>query len=115
MIDYFVTDNNGLIIQSGSCHIESELPTGIVYQIKVDPNATHYINGEFVVKENIEQIRIDALQKRYSLLLTSDWTQLPDAPADKEAWANYRQHLRDITEQPDFPIKIDWGTPPSEV
>jgi hypothetical protein len=26
----------------------------------------------------------------------SDWTQLPDAPVDKEAWAEYRQALRDL-------------------
>lgn len=34
-------------------------------------------------------------------LAASDWTQLPDAPADKAAWAEYRQNLRDITKAPD--------------
>jgi hypothetical protein len=29
----------------------------------------------------------------------SDWTQLPDAPADKAAWATYRQALRDLPAQ----------------
>lgn len=29
-------------------------------------------------------------------LAVSDWTQLDDAPADKAAWADYRQKLRDI-------------------
>jgi len=46
------------------------------------------------------------------LLAASDWTQLPDAPVDKQAWANYRQALRDfpstwtpgpIVEFPDAP------------
>ena len=32
------------------------------------------------------------------LLFTSDWTQLPDAPCDAEAWAAYRQQLRDLPE-----------------
>ena len=46
-------------------------------------------------------------------LLASDWTQLPDVPlATKEAWATYRQALRDITEQPD-PFNIVWPTPPA--
>jgi hypothetical protein len=33
---------------------------------------------------------------RDRLLKESDWTQLPDAPVDREAWATYRQTLRDF-------------------
>jgi hypothetical protein len=46
---------------------------------------------------------------RNDLLAQSDWSQLPDAPCDHEAWATYRQALRDFpatwTEGPeaDFP------------
>lgn len=55
-----------------------------------------------------ESIRAD----RDVLLAKSDWTQLPDVPiATKEAWAVYRQELRDITLQPD-PFNIVWPTPP---
>lgn len=54
-----------------------------------------------------------ARAKRDSLLSASDWTQLPDAPVDHAAWATYRQALRDITKQPDFPFNINWPTPPS--
>ena len=32
-------------------------------------------------------------------LAQSDWTQLPDAPVDKAAWASYRQALRDLPAQ----------------
>jgi hypothetical protein len=50
--------------------------------------------------------------RRDALLVQSDWTQLPDVPlATKEAWATYRQQLRDITLQPD-PHNISWPTPP---
>jgi len=50
--------------------------------------------------------------RRDALLVQSDWTQLPDVPlATKEAWAAYRQQLRDITFQPD-PHNISWPTPP---
>lgn len=63
---------------------------------------------------DLEAWAADAKQKRQVLLYQSDWTQLPDAPVDKQAWAEYRQHLRDISEQSGFPTKIDWGTPPSE-
>ena len=30
------------------------------------------------------------------LLSSSDWTQVADAPVDKNAWAAYRQALRDF-------------------
>ena len=46
---------------------------------------------------------------RNDLLAQSDWSQLPDAPCNREAWATYRQALRDLpatwTEGPeaDFP------------
>lgn len=33
---------------------------------------------------------------RDRLLKESDWTQVADAPVDREAWAIYRQTLRDF-------------------
>ena len=59
----------------------------------------------------------EAIYKRNHLLFMSDWTQGLDSPLsdeDREAWQVYRQHLRDITQQTDFPFTIDWGTPPNE-
>jgi hypothetical protein len=50
--------------------------------------------------------------QRNTLLQQSDWTQLPDVPlATKEAWAIYRQALRDVTDQPD-PFNIVWPVAP---
>ena len=36
------------------------------------------------------------LKHRNRLLADSDWTQTNDAPVDREAWATYRQQLRDF-------------------
>ena len=33
---------------------------------------------------------------RDRLLADSDWTQVADAPVDRDAWATYRQALRDF-------------------
>lgn len=50
---------------------------------------------------------------RAQLFAESDWTQLPDVPiATQTAWANYRQALRDITDQPGFPTNIQWPERP---
>ena len=39
---------------------------------------------------------------RVKELKETDWTQLPDAPVDKTAWATYRQALRDLPLVTDF-------------
>jgi hypothetical protein len=49
---------------------------------------------------------------RNNLLKDSDWTQLADSPADKTAWATYRQALRDVTQQAGFPQTITWPDSP---
>jgi hypothetical protein len=41
-----------------------------------------------------------------------DWTQVADAPVDKEVWATYRQALRDVTAQEGFPWTITWPEAP---
>jgi len=40
---------------------------------------------------------------RNQLLTASDWTQLPDAPVNREAWAAYRQALRDLPNHVNWP------------
>lgn len=42
-------------------------------------------------EEKINLVRL----YRNNLLMASDWTQLPDSSVDKQAWAVYRQELRD--------------------
>ena len=59
-----------------------------------------------------EQLTTAARAKRNQLLTVSDWTQVIDAPVDQAAWAVYRQALRDITSQPEFPETIIWPTQP---
>jgi len=49
---------------------------------------------------------------RNKRLSDCDWTQLADSTADKAAWATYRQALRDITAQADFPWTVTWPDQP---
>lgn len=42
-----------------------------------------------------EYLRERMRARRDLLLQKSDWTQLPDSPVDVNAWAVYRQALRD--------------------
>ena len=50
---------------------------------------------------------------RTDKLKESDWTHTTDSTvANKEAWATYRQALRDITSQVGFPWTITWPDAP---
>jgi hypothetical protein len=73
------------------------------YRFNIDP--------ELVPDEWVwERLRI----LRDRLLSESDWTQLPDAPVDSAAWADYRQALRDLPENTDDPRQADWPEPPTD-
>ena len=50
--------------------------------------------------------------ERDRLLTASDWTQVADAPVDAQAWADYRQTLRDIPQTQDDPDSIVWPETP---
>jgi len=53
--------------------------------------------------------------KRDQLLKETDWTQLPDVPQEtKTLWEPYRQSLRNITEQPEFPLNVVWPVKPTQ-
>ena len=83
-----------------------------------------YIEARAVYAVNVEALSQDELDQRVASkwgairnerngkLAASDWTQLADAPVDEEAWADYRQALRDITNQAD-PFDIEWPVEPS--
>jgi hypothetical protein len=53
-------------------------------------------------------------QQRIELLKASDWTQITDYDlgADREAWAAYRQALRDLADAAN-PFDITWPQPPA--
>lgn len=74
------------------------------------------VNGQVarVVPEITEgEAAARARTERDHLLLSSDWTQVPDAPVEnKTEWAAYRQELRDVTEQIGFPFSINWPAAP---
>lgn len=68
------------------------------------------INQERRKEVIVQQVR----QQRDRLLAECDWRSLPDAPGDRKSWLDYRQKLRDLTEQADFPEKCDWPISPGD-
>lgn len=112
MINYFIIDTNGLILQYGSVTDESCLPSGNIKFGEVPEGATYFINNKFEFTPDSAWELISGKQKRNSYLAASDWTQLPDVDlttAKKDSWKVYRQQLRDMTDEmlinDDFPAK----------
>ena len=82
------------------------------------------VNGKWFTKYSVAEMddeakaALDAQQAnsvrddRNKRLKDSDWTQVSDAPVDKEVWAAYRQALRDIPSQEGFPWEINWPVEP---
>lgn len=70
---------------------------------------------ENTVSVDIENLANEARSKREVLLFATDWmftlTDRPE-PANAQAWRDYRQALRDISQQPGFPENIQWPTKP---
>jgi hypothetical protein len=58
--------------------------------------------------EQANSVRADRTKR----LADSDWTQIADSTADKAAWAAYRQTLRDVPSQNNFPWSVEWPTQP---
>jgi len=101
--------------------IDAEIP----FTAKADDPEPHgrdafarAMSGEFgAIADYVEPIapaptESSVRSKRDSLLQKSDWTQLPDAPTDKSAWATYRQALRDVPQQSGFPDNVIWPEKP---
>lgn len=72
-------------------------------------------SGDFVLSDQEVIITWETIvSKRNRLLSLSDYTQMPDWPGNKTAWAEYRQLLRDIPQTFETPNDVVWPTPPGE-
>ena len=86
---------------------------------KINPKEWYAPNGVLQRKPDaeIEQQAIDEAwwelrSERNRKLQLCDWTQVPDAPVNKHAWATYRQQLRDLPYNVTDPFNVTWPTAP---
>jgi hypothetical protein len=81
--------------------------SGWVYTIKVEDLTEE--EKQSVIDSEAANVRAI----RNKMLSDCDWTQIEDSTADKVTWKTYRQSLRDITNQENFPWEIVWPTDPN--
>ena len=56
-------------------------------------------------QEEIDEKKKELRKARNTLLMHTDWTQLPDIPKEtSNKYKKYRQQLRDLPQQDDFPF-----------
>lgn len=70
---------------------------------------------EFFDAEDSRGLEVLARMRRDWALRESDWTQLADAPCDKQAWATYREALRDLPETWVLSEQMEFPNPPDYV
>lgn len=64
--------------------------------------------------DEAELCRLALRVERDRRLVESDWTQIPDVPVDRDAWASYRQELRDLPATiPNPGRSVDFPDPPA--
>lgn len=104
-----------IVAFDGECRPGWIYENGTASPLPPQPSPSHKFN--YATKQWVPDTGLadaQAKAKRSQLLQQSDWTQLPDVPiATKEAWATYRQALRDITEQPGYPLQVVWPVAPA--
>lgn len=111
----FMLQGGGKAATEGYCQIDDGYVKNGELKLKPPkPDDSHIFDiasEEWVLSS--ELLEREAMRHRQYLLLKSDWTQLPDVPiTTKEVWAVYRQELRDITLQENYPYSITWPVEP---
>lgn len=90
-------------------------PTNTLTQVLYRKNP-ELVNGEWVVGWTVEtrpDAEFSVRRFRNSLLKDSDWTQGKDIPDEfSAAWATYRQELRDLTNNENWP-NVAFPSPPT--
>jgi hypothetical protein len=116
--DEFLADNNAVKVNLFKDHdratqklvpADPYIEDGWCYTVAVADKTEEEIAAD--LNSKAAQIR----SQRNQLLTASDWTQVLDAPINRTAWATYRQALRDITSQEDFPNNVVWPKNPDEI
>jgi hypothetical protein len=88
--------------------------------VEISEKPNEYAEFDFTTKQwavNSQLAEKIIKVKRNQLLVTSDWTDTLSAKTrlgDElyNQWQTYRQELRDITNQPGYPLNVVWPTRP---
>lgn len=105
-LPHVIVDNGGEVQDGSTFTVEASRV--------VETKNYRFKTQQEIADENTQ--KSDSVRRqRNQKLRDCDWTQLADAPltgTQKAAWVTYRQSLRAIPEQAQFPNSIVWPTAP---
>lgn len=123
MFAFYELDSGAIIsvVQASSL---PDAPDGYGYvdyqHEKSDTHKYQVVGGALAAKsqsdvDDLEMQKATKLlrRKRDQMLAACDWTQVPDAPVEQQAWATYRQELRDLPDNTTDPRNPVWPTKPA--
>lgn len=126
---YIVVDQDLNITNIYSCSEECNYPdhltqlavpsgqNALLYSPVRNSDGTLSLVQDLKKVDNWKQTRVKVLRDMRDVRLAKcDWTQVNDvqlSPAQKTAWAAYRQALRDLPSKTIDPDNPTWPTPPS--
>jgi hypothetical protein len=118
------TDNIESQLQDNESYLDGSIDDSAYYiqngvPVAIPPKPDQYSVFDYTTKQWVQNEKIaiaSVSQKRQKLLYLSDWTQIPNNPlttVQQEAWATYRQELRDIPQQSGYPFNVVWPVAPT--
>ena len=109
---YYYYTSGGIPNDVNDHCIRIPVPEGVDYTatkaVKADDGTiTIVLNQEIITERQWAALR----EQRNQMLAKCDWTQLTDSHLSaekKEAWADYRQALRDLPDEVTDPTQVEW-------
>ena len=112
--DGFYNSGSGVPIPEDAIQITKEQYNHFLFVMNEEGKMLVFENNELVLKPRQHQVSWEMIRKnRNKFLEQSDYTQMPDWPGDKKAWAEYRQALRNIPQNFDDPNEVVWPKSPN--
>ena len=118
MIKVYEIKDNGFIGESKEIDPKEGVGSNWTYTAPPDSGVYKWENGQWVegvepdpivMGPDIEGMSNSIRQQRNKLLAESDWTQVKDiSDSISTTYAIYRQKLRDLPEQNEFPFSVTW-------
>jgi len=110
-------ENETFLIEVGTAHENGYYENGVHHPLPEPPSTHHifdYATKQWVDPRTPETEWVQVRALRNQKLRDTDWTQIPDSPfaaQQRQQWVQYRQALRDVTNQQD-PFNIVWPVAP---
>ncbi len=118
VVDWYFSDSPIVPVTPG---IRLEVPEGLTWDTVKgvqDGDRVTLVEDPQKVQDHKAALWSQVRSKRNQLLRDSDFTQMPDSPLSqerKDAWAAYRQELRDLPDEVTDPTQVEWPLDPSQV